>query len=226
MAKCFSKLDANHGYWQIPLDPESQLLTTFNSPFGRYCFRRMPFGVKSAQEIFQKRTNQNFGDLLGVETDIDDIFGMGVIEWRAQQTIRSSTTEMSEDRSNLKQGKVQVWCIRGNLPWSHYQCWRNFTRQKRRSELYQRCHLRKTQKGVERLLGVISYVGKFTSKYVNGDTPNQRIVEKGCEGVKYAKHTRRFQQQLPYTLGSGLSYHGAVYMQTMLAHSWGRCFSW
>ena len=35
----FSKLDANHGYWQVPLAEESQLLTTFNSPFGRYCFK-------------------------------------------------------------------------------------------------------------------------------------------------------------------------------------------
>ena len=26
-----SKLDANHGYWQVPLDEESQLLTTFNT---------------------------------------------------------------------------------------------------------------------------------------------------------------------------------------------------
>ena len=33
-ARVFSKLDANHGYWQIPLSKESQLLTTFNSPFG------------------------------------------------------------------------------------------------------------------------------------------------------------------------------------------------
>ena len=72
-ARIFSKLDANHGYWQIPLDDESQQLTTFNSPFGRYCFTRMPFGIKSAQEIFQKRMTQNFGDLEGVETDIDDI---------------------------------------------------------------------------------------------------------------------------------------------------------
>ena len=53
-ATVFSALDANHGYWQVPLDDNSQLLTTFNIPFGHYCFMRMPFGIKSVQEIFQK----------------------------------------------------------------------------------------------------------------------------------------------------------------------------
>ena len=76
-ARVFTKLDANHGYWQIPLSEESQLLTTFNSAFGRYCFMRMPFGIKSAQEIFQKRMSQLLGDLAGVETDIDDILVWG-----------------------------------------------------------------------------------------------------------------------------------------------------
>ena len=76
-ARIFSKLDANHGYWQIPLSEESQLLTTFNNPFGRYCFQRMPLGIKSAQEVFQKRMSQLLGDLPGVETDIDDILVWG-----------------------------------------------------------------------------------------------------------------------------------------------------
>ena len=37
-AKCFSILDARSGYWNIKLDQESSLLTTFNSPFGRQIF--------------------------------------------------------------------------------------------------------------------------------------------------------------------------------------------
>ena len=49
-AKYFSVLDATSGYWQIKLDEESSLLTTFNTPFGRYRFTRMPFGIHSAQE--------------------------------------------------------------------------------------------------------------------------------------------------------------------------------
>jgi hypothetical protein len=59
-AKYMSKLDCNHGYWQIPLENESQLLTIFNSPFGRYCFLRMPFGINSAQEVFKKRVTKIF----------------------------------------------------------------------------------------------------------------------------------------------------------------------
>jgi len=81
-AKRFTKLDANRGYWQIPLDEESQLLTTFNTPFGRFCYPVTPFGIKSAQEVFQKRMHQRFGDLEGVETDIDDIIVLADTEIR------------------------------------------------------------------------------------------------------------------------------------------------
>ena len=47
-AEWFTKLNANRGYWQIPLDEESQLLTTFNTPFGWYCYQVTPFGITSA----------------------------------------------------------------------------------------------------------------------------------------------------------------------------------
>ena len=76
-AKVFSKLDVNHGYWQLKLDSESELLTTFNTPFGRYCYQRAPFGINSIQEVYQKRTSQLFDDLEVVETYIDDILVWG-----------------------------------------------------------------------------------------------------------------------------------------------------
>ena len=43
----FTKIDANSGFWQEKLAENSQLLTTFLTPFGRYCFQRLPFGLKS-----------------------------------------------------------------------------------------------------------------------------------------------------------------------------------
>ena len=52
-AKVFSVLDATSGYWQMKLNEESSKLCTFNIPFGRYRFTRLPFGIKSAPEVFQ-----------------------------------------------------------------------------------------------------------------------------------------------------------------------------
>ena len=55
-AKFFSKLDANSGFWQIGLSAESARLTTFITPFGRFCFNRLPFGISSvtAQLVFKR----------------------------------------------------------------------------------------------------------------------------------------------------------------------------
>ena len=41
--KIFTIIDTNKGYWHEELDYESSLLCTFNTPFGRYRFKRLPF---------------------------------------------------------------------------------------------------------------------------------------------------------------------------------------
>ena len=65
-AKVFSKVDLRHGYWQVPLTKESSYLTTFKTPVGRYRYTRLPFGLNSANEVFQKRVSQVYEGLTGV----------------------------------------------------------------------------------------------------------------------------------------------------------------
>ncbi len=72
-AKVFTKLDATSGFWQIPLSKESKLLTTFIIPFGRYAFNRLPFGISSAPEHFQRRISQMLEGCEGVVCHADDI---------------------------------------------------------------------------------------------------------------------------------------------------------
>ena len=69
----FSKLDAKAGYWSVHLDPDSQLLTTFRTPFGRYCWTRLPFGLNVSQDIFQARMDEILEDLQGVVGIHDDV---------------------------------------------------------------------------------------------------------------------------------------------------------
>ena len=62
-AKVFTKLDCKNSYWQVKLDQDSSILTTFNTPFGRYKWTRMPFGISPPGEIFQRHLDQAMRDL-------------------------------------------------------------------------------------------------------------------------------------------------------------------
>ncbi|GFS12730.1 Pol polyprotein [Elysia marginata] len=70
--KVFTTLDQKDAYWQVELDKASSRLCTFNTPFGRFCFKRMPFGISSASEILQKRAYETFGGIQGLHILHDD----------------------------------------------------------------------------------------------------------------------------------------------------------
>lgn len=71
-AQYFTKVDANMGFWQIPL------YTTFITPSGYYHFNRLPFGISSAPEHFQNRmTSEVTAGLDGVVCHVDDILIWG-----------------------------------------------------------------------------------------------------------------------------------------------------
>ena len=76
-AKVFSKLDARSGYWSIKLSERSSYLTVFNSPFGRYRFLRLPFGLNNANDLFQQKMDECLENLPGVRTIVDDIVVFG-----------------------------------------------------------------------------------------------------------------------------------------------------
>ncbi|GBM38548.1 Transposon Tf2-9 polyprotein [Araneus ventricosus] len=74
--KYFSVLDAVSAFWQISLDEESSHLCTFSSPFGRFKFLRMPYGIKRAPERFQ-RVVEEMLDIQNADNFFDDLIVWG-----------------------------------------------------------------------------------------------------------------------------------------------------
>ena len=70
-----SFLDAYSGYHQIKIIESDQLVTSFITPFGMYCYVTMPFGLRNAGATYQRCMLHVFGEHIGstVEAYVDDI---------------------------------------------------------------------------------------------------------------------------------------------------------
>ena len=72
-ARVFTVMDTRNGFWHVQLDSQSSDLTTFGTPWGRYKWQRMPFGISVAPEEFQRQLDMALEGLDGVKAIADDI---------------------------------------------------------------------------------------------------------------------------------------------------------
>ena len=106
-AVLFSKLDANCGFWQIPLSAESRQLTTFITPYGRYCFNKLPFGITSAPELFQRRMSVMLEGLPGVLCLMDDIIIYGASREEHDARLEATLLQLQAAGATLNAKKCE-----------------------------------------------------------------------------------------------------------------------
>jgi len=75
--KVFTVLDAKGVYLQMKLDYESSLLTTMNTPIVKYRWLKLPFGIKSAPELYQRAMDEMLQDVDHAYAIMDDILIAG-----------------------------------------------------------------------------------------------------------------------------------------------------
>ena len=96
-ASCFSKLDATAGFHQIRLDRPSLILTTFNTPYGRYIYLCFPMGICSAPEVFHKTVHQFLEDCEGtISIFMDDIIVWSSTVEEHDQNLTKTLQKLSE----------------------------------------------------------------------------------------------------------------------------------
>jgi len=87
-ARIFSKLDAKAGYHQLRLDKESQKLTTIITPFGRYMFTCVPYGVNCASDYFCSEFTRVLSDIENIVIVVDDVIVFGKTAEEHDKTLR------------------------------------------------------------------------------------------------------------------------------------------
>ena len=103
----FSVADTSKGYWHVELDDESSLLCTFNTPFGRYRFKRLPFGVCVSQDIFQRKLDDVYRNIPNVTNIADDIIIAGSTQQEHDQAFLNMLEATRENNVSLNSTKLQ-----------------------------------------------------------------------------------------------------------------------
>ena len=105
----------------MALDKSSSYLTTFNTPFERYRWRRLSFGVSSVPEVFQRKMHELLEGMTGIEVVADDfiIVGCGttIEETTADhdkvlvkflESCKEQAVKLTTDKLNLRQTEVPL----------------------------------------------------------------------------------------------------------------------
>ena len=179
-ARVFSKLDARSGYWSVHLDQPSSLLTTFNSPFGRYRFLRLPFGLNLSQDVFQERMDRILEYCPGTIGIADDVGVFGKDEQQHDENLRHLMKTASqhglvfnETKCSIKTDSLTFFGLHFDKDGVHPD--------PERVKSIQQMTSPDSPQALREFLGIATYMGPFTKDLAHHATPLRELLKKDVD---------------------------------------------
>ena len=192
-AKVFSKLDANSRFWQIPLDEPSRLLTTFITPVGCYHFNKLPFGILSAPEHFQKRMSAILSGLPGVVCQMDDVLVFSNDEAQHDGRLTAVLERLESARVTLKPEKCKF--SRRQLDFLGHIIDENGVRaDPAKTSAIREMQPPRDVPELRRFMGMVNHLGKFSPQLATITQPLRELLSKNREWTWSPSQEQAFQQ--------------------------------
>ena len=173
-SKYFSTLDANKGYFHVKLTEKSSLLTTFNTPFGRYRYLRMPMGAKCSADKFQAAMVSAFEGIDGTEVVVDDILVHGSTLKEHNERLERVLQRCKEIDLRLNKEKCQIGLHEVNYV-GHKLTGDGLKPTVERVKAMTTMPKPQNIKELEAVLGMIAYVAKFVPNLSNLTAPLREL---------------------------------------------------
>ena len=191
-ASVFSVLDASSGFWQVKLDQESTKLCAFNTPFGRYMFKRLPFGLSSSQDIFQKIMSEMFEDIPGVEVVVDDLLIWG--ENREEHDERLIQVLQRARHRGLKLNKAKCQFRQHEISYiGHVLSKDGIKPDPKKTEAITQMTPPQNKEEVQRFLGMLTYLAKFIPNLSQIAAPLRVLLEKDTQWHWHEEQVKSFK---------------------------------
>ncbi|UYV61543.1 K02A2.6-like [Cordylochernes scorpioides] len=179
-ATVFSVFDASSAFWQVPLDKESTNLCTIATPFGRFRFKRLPYGLNSASEVFQRCINNILSGLQGTACYMDDILIYGNTMEEHNRNLETVLRRLEENNVKLNAKKQQIAVDKVNFL-GHIISRDGIAIQASRAEAIQKLKRPENKTEVQRFLGMVTYLGKFIPNLSDKTAPLRKLISNKSE---------------------------------------------
>ena len=191
-AKWFSKLDASSGFWQLKLDQESSKLCTFITPFGRYRFLRLPFGISSAPEVYHRTVHQLFENMEGVNTTMDDIIVWGSTKKEHDERLVKVLNKIREVKLKLNQEKCEMGVSELTFMGDRLTAQGVMPDPKKVSAIHN-MERPECKKDLQRFLGMVNYLRKFVQDLSTKTAMLRSLLNEQNEWVWTPHHEKSWQ---------------------------------
>ena len=193
-AKKFTVVDDKDGFWQKRLDTDSSYKTTFNTQFGRYRWKRMPFGICSAPEIWQRTMHEFVEDLEGVEVIADDflIAGFGTTDDEVNLSLESNERAFLEKcrQWNLKLNRAKVRRNQSSVKFmGHLLTSEGLRPDPDKIQAILQLPEPEDRPALKRFLGMVTYLSKFMPHLSEMTEPLRRLEDKDVEVQWLEQHS-------------------------------------
>ena len=180
-ATSFTSLDACSGYWQLQVDDESSKLLTFNTPWGRYRFTRLPFGISPAPEIYQREMDRPF-EGVPVQIIVDDFLIHGEDQRDMDQKLRAVLDKSREVGLKFNPHKVKLRVPEVNYV-GHIFSSEGLKPDPEKIRAINQMPPPTDKEGVLRFLGTINYLDKFIEHKSDLQGPISQLTQKDAAFV-------------------------------------------
>lgn len=192
-AKYFSVLDARSGYWAIKLTAESSKLTTFNTPFGRYRFLRLPFGLISAQDEFQRKIDETFQGLEGVVAIVDDVLVYGATREAHDRNLRAMLQRSREKGVRLNPEKSIIGATEVSY-FGHCLSSEGIKPDPEKVAAVKMMKPPRNRAELETVLGMVNYLAKFAPGLSETNAPMRQLLKQSSEFLWDKQQDAAFQK--------------------------------
>ena len=187
--KYFSALDQSSGYWNIEIHPDSVHLLTFNTPFGRYAYKRLPFGLASSQDVFQRAVDETFRDIPDVYCIADDVLIAARTREEHDLAVNRVIQRCRDSGFRLNPKKAKILLEELNY-FGHTLTKEGLKPDAKKIQGIKRLTAPKNKLELQSLLGMFNYLGKFIPNLAAKTQDLRALVKKNADFVWEETHTK------------------------------------